>query len=198
MSWLRSKPSARVGARREQLEHAPGAGAEIDQQREGTGTERLVRPPLRRLPRRHASRGCCPTRRRARGNSFVPRPRPRLLDRQSAGAVALEDGIGGIEARHDGRGKFGLAASIGEAEEHPAPLAEARDQPSLGHQLQVTADARLALSQDLGQVLDVQFAAGEQRQDAQAASPRPRREARPRPAPWTNFRNEAGLGQHLT
>ena len=56
---------------------------------------------------------------------------------------------------------------IGEAEEHPAPLAEARDEPSLGHQLQVTADARLALSKDLGQVLDVQLAAGEQRQDAQ-------------------------------
>ena len=67
----------------------------------------------------------------------------------------------------------GFAASIGEAEEHPAPLAEARDQPGLGHQLQVTADARLALSEDLGQVLDVQLAAGEQRQDAQ-----PRRLAR--------------------
>ena len=62
----------------------------------------------------------------------------------------------------------GFAAYIGEAEEHPAPLAEARDQPRLCHQLQVAADARLALSEDLGQVLDVQFAAGEQRQDAQA------------------------------
>ena len=30
------------GARRKQLEHAPGAGAEIDQQREGPGPERLV------------------------------------------------------------------------------------------------------------------------------------------------------------
>ena len=55
---------------------------------------------------------------------------------------------------------------LGQAEEHPAPLAEARDQPSLGHQLQMTADARLALSEDLGQVLDVQLAAGKQRQDA--------------------------------
>ena len=42
MSWLRSKPSARAGARRKQLEHAPGAGAEIDEQREGPLPERLV------------------------------------------------------------------------------------------------------------------------------------------------------------
>ena len=61
----------------------------------------------------------------------------------------------------------GFAARLGQAEEHPASLAEARDQPGLGHQLQVTADARLALSEDLGQVLDVQLAAGEQRQDTQ-------------------------------
>src|SRR5690606_28083491 len=93
---------------------------------------------------------------------------PRLLDRQSAGTVAGEDGIGGIEARHDGRRKLSLAASIGEAEEHPAPLTEARDQAGLGHQLQMTADARLALPEDLGQVFDVELAAGKQRQDAQA------------------------------
>ena len=42
MSRLRSKPSARVRAGREQLEHAPGAGAEIDQQGEGARPKRLV------------------------------------------------------------------------------------------------------------------------------------------------------------
>ena len=38
----------------------------------------------------------------------------------------------------------------------------------LGHQLEVTADARLALDQDLGQILDVQLRIGQQRQDPQA------------------------------
>ena len=50
----------------------------------------------------------------------------------------------------------------------PAPLAEALDQAGLGQKLQVAADARLALAQDLGQVLDVELAGGEQHEDAQA------------------------------
>ena len=87
---------------------------------------------------------------------------------------------------------------FGKAEEHPAPLAEARDQPGLGHQLQMAADARLALSEDLGQVLDVQLAAGEQRQDAQA-----RRLARGAKAAQGMGAGQisgmaAGLGRHLT
>ncbi len=47
------------------------------------------------------------------------------------------------------------------------PFAEALDEAGLGHELQMPADARLALAEDLGQVLDVQLAAGQQRQDAQ-------------------------------
>ena len=71
-----------------------------------------------------------------------------------------------IEARHDGGGECCFAAGIGQAEEHPASLAEARDQPGFSHQLQMTADARLALPQNLGEVLDVQLALGEQRKNA--------------------------------
>ena len=50
----------------------------------------------------------------------------------------------------------------------PAALAEALDQPGLGQQLQMTADARLALPEDPRQILDVELAGGEQQQDAQA------------------------------
>ena len=48
------------------------------------------------------------------------------------------------------------------------PFAEPGDEAGFGHEFQVAADARLALSQNLGQILDVQFGAREQGQDAQA------------------------------
>ena len=88
---------------------------------------------------------------------------------------------------------------IGQAEEHPAPLAEARDQPGLGHQLQMPADARLALPEDLGQVLDVQLAAGEQRQDAQPRGLARGAQGRSAHGRGTDFRRPAGsAGRHLT
>jgi len=55
----------------------------------------------------------------------------------------------------------------GQPVEHPASLAEAVDQPRLGQQLQMAADARLALAENLGQILDVEVAALKQRQQAQ-------------------------------
>ena len=61
-----------------------------------------------------------------------------------------------------------FGAAVGEAEEDPGALAEAADEARFHHQLQMPADARLALAEHLGQVLDVQLAAREQRQDAQA------------------------------
>ena len=154
-------------AGREQLEHAPGAGAEIDQQREGPRPKRLVHRSLDLFFGDMQRADLVPL----AGMLLevaLRRILPRLLDGRGARTVAGEHRVGGIEARHDGRGERRFAAGIGQAEEHPAPLAEARDQPGFGHQLQMPADARLALSEDLGQVLDVQLAAGKQRQDAQA------------------------------
>ena len=76
------------------------------------------------------------------------------------------------------RGERAFGAALGEAEEHPGAFAEALDEPGLGHQLQMPADARLALAEDLGEVLDVQLAGGEQRQNAQARGLAGGREAR--------------------
>ena len=59
------------------------------------------------------------------------------------------------------------APEFGEAKEDPGAFAEALDQAGFGHQLQVPTDAGLALTEDLGQVLDVQLAARQQCQDAQ-------------------------------
>ena len=92
----------------------------------------------------------------------------RLLHRRRPGAVAGKSEIGGIEARNDGGGESALSATLGEAEEDPRALAEARDEPRFGHQLQMTADAGLALAENLGEVLDVQLSSGEQRENAQA------------------------------
>ena len=89
-----------------------------------------------------------------------------MLDGGGARAIARESEVGRVEARDDGAGEHRFGAGIGETEEHPGALAEAPDQPGFGHQFQVPADARLALAEDLGQVLDVQLARGEQRQDA--------------------------------
>ena len=186
------------GARREQLEHAPRAGAEIDEQREGPRPKRLVHRGL------DVSLGDMQRADPVPLAGMLPeialrRILPRLLDGGGARAVAGEDGVGGIEARHDRRGKLRFAACIGQTEEHPAPLAEARDQPGLGHQLQMTADARLALAEDLGQVLDVQLAAGKQRQDAQARGLSRGAQAAQALGRGTDFLRRAGFGdQHLT
>ena len=91
-----------------------------------------------------------------------------LLDGGSPRAVARESKVGGVEARDNGAGERGFRPGIGETEEDPRALAEAPDQPRFGHEFQVPADARLALAEDLGQVLDVQLARGKERQDAKA------------------------------
>ena len=57
---------------------------------------------------------------------------------------------------------------LGKAEEGPGAFPEALDEASFGQQLQMARDARLRLSQDVGQVGDGQFGFGQKRQDAQA------------------------------
>ena len=94
--------------------------------------------------------------------------RARFLHGGCARAVAGERQVGLVEARDDGLGERGLGAGVGKPEIDPGALAEALDQPGLGHELEMPADARLALAEDLRQILDVELAAGQQRQDAQA------------------------------
>ena len=164
---MRSKPSARDGAAAEQFEDAPGAGAEIDQKIERPLAQRLVhgrfdvalgdmqRADLVPLAGMGLEIGL---RRFGAG----------LLHGCGAGAVAGEREVARIEAGDDGFGERRLGAGLGQPEKHPRAFAEAPDQAGIGHELQMPADARLALAEDLGEVLDVQLAAGKQRQDAQA------------------------------
>ena len=54
-----------------------------------------------------------------------------------------------------------------QAEVDPAALGRPLHQPRLGEQLQVPADAGLALAQDAREVLHVELAMGQQRQQTQ-------------------------------
>ena len=80
----------------------------------------------------------------------------RLLHGGGSRPVTGQSEIGRIEACHDGASERRFGAAVGEAEEDPGALAEAADETGLHHQLQMPADAGLALAEHLGQVLDVE------------------------------------------
>ena len=53
------------------------------------------------------------------------------------------------------------------SQEHPAAFLAPFEDPSIGEDLEVARDTRLALPKDLGELADRQFHNPEQRQDAQ-------------------------------
>ena len=81
-----------------------------------------------------------------------------VLQSFGAAQVAHDQRVGAIDALEHQPGKLAALAGLGEAEVHPAALRGAFDQPRLGQQLEVAADARLALTEDAREVLDVQLA----------------------------------------
>ena len=131
----------------EQLEHAPRAGAEIDQQ--------LERPAPQRLDDRLLDVVLGDM----QGANAVPVGGVRLkiglrrgfaLALQGVGplAVAGDDAVGAVDEAEDVERQPAAGRAVGDVEIGPAPLAEALDQPGLGQQLQMPADARLALPED--------------------------------------------------
>ena len=142
-----------LDARPEQLEHASGAGAEIEQR-----TDRAIRQ--RRLDRAldRGVRDMQPADAVPLGGVLAEiglrRGGARGAHRRQPAAVAQHHGVGRIEPRDQQLRDVGNAAALAEPIERPAPLAEAIDQPGFGEQLQVPRDARLRLAQDLGEVGD--------------------------------------------
>src|SRR5262249_27740818 len=61
-------------------------------------------------------------------------------------AIASKGQIALIETCDNRTRKRSFCAAVCEAEEHPCPFAKPPDEPRLGHELQVPADARLALA----------------------------------------------------
>ena len=159
-------PSPRSISGPNSFEHAPGAGAEIEQR-----TDRAIR---QRGLDRALDRGV----RNVQPADAVPfggvlaevglrRGSPRGAHGREPAAVAQHDRVGRIEPSHQHLRDIGDAAALAEPVERPAPLAETIDQAGFGQQLQVPRDARLRLAQDLREVGDRQVGFRQQREHAQ-------------------------------
>jgi hypothetical protein len=151
----------------EQLENTPSAGAEVDQQLE------------RAMPQALDDRLLDVVLGDVQGANAVPVGGVRLkiglcrgfaLALQGVGPlpIAGDNAVGAIDEREDVERQTAAGRAVGNVEIGPAAFAEALDQPGLGQELQVPADARLALPEDHRQILDAQLTRGEQQQDAQA------------------------------
>ena len=90
-----------------------------------------------------------------------------VLQGLGAAQVAHNQRVGAVDALQHQAGQLAALAGLGQAEIHPAAFRRALDQPRLGQQLEVPADARLALAEDARQVLDVELARRQQHQHAQ-------------------------------
>ena len=89
------------------------------------------------------------------------------LHRLGTRAVARNRRIGLIERFEHALSDFGCLTPLAQAEENGRPLLKAHDETGIGEEFQMAREARLALREDLRQILDVVFAAGKQGQDAQ-------------------------------
>ena len=131
----------------EQLEHAAGAGAEIEERAKRLVGERRLHLGLDRL----------------------------VGDVQRAGgahlgeplAIARDHRVALVEPPDQRTHRERSRPVLGEAEERPGALAKTGHQPGLGQELEMAGDARLRLAQDVGQLRDRQLGLVEQRQDAQ-------------------------------
>ena len=173
MAWLVSTPTDAARARRQQGEHAAGAGAEVEQR-----PIDLFGPRMSRIARLHLGRptheasGCDPTPRHG-GRSRPAPPRPARCGRPRAGpgrrparrSLLVETLARGSRASDAGR------SALGDAEEGPGALAMALDQAGLGHELEMPRDARLRLAEDVGEVGDVELALGRAAPARAGASP---------------------------
>ena len=151
----------------EQLQHAAGAGAEIEQRADRLVGERAAdrffhggigdmkfsdAVPLGGVP----------------AEIILCRGGARGAHRGEPLAVAGDDRVVGIEPRDHRARDVGGAAALAQTEERPRAFAEALDQAGLGEEAQMPRKAGLRLAQNLGEVRDRQLGLGDQRQNAQA------------------------------
>ena len=77
-------------------------------------------------------------------------------------------GIGAVDIFQETPQHRPAGPTFRELEKRPTAVPMPIDQSSFGHQLEVTADAWLALPEDAREILDVQLSRHEQHKDAQA------------------------------
>ena len=162
MAWLASRPSARAGARGQQLQHPPGPGAEVEQR-----ADRPFAPSASRIAASTASSETCSERSRShsgasrakkrlrRSRRAAPAPPRAARDRPvEAASVAVE------RVRAPERTNPAAALWSASRKNAHAPSRCRSTEPRLDEQLEMARDARLRLAQDVGQIGDRQLALG--------------------------------------
>ena len=150
--------------RGEELQHAPSAGAKIEQIAERLRAddveERGFNPLLRRMQRADLIPigG-------ARGEIGGRLLAARFARNVEADAVGVHDRIGRIETAQPFMRQ--RSTRFGEAEEGPGALALARGEPCLDQQAQMARDARLRLAENGDQLANGEFGDFQQAEDAQ-------------------------------
>ena len=117
--------------RAEQFEHAPGAGAEVEQRAERLAGERRADRLFDRCVGHVQLADAVPFG-GVRAKISLRRGGARLAHRGEPRAVARDGLIGRIEPVEQRARHLGAAAALGQPEERPGALAEALDQAGLG------------------------------------------------------------------
>ena len=150
----------------EKLERATGSRSEIKQEAERTAAQRFAhrgfyfplgnveRPdpiPIRRMLFKEGLRRCL------------------TLAFQCVGPFAVEPyrRFGRVHVGNEPQCQAAARLTVGNVKINPAAFAEALDQARLVQELQMAADARLALPQDERQILNVELSTRKQEQNAQ-------------------------------
>ena len=156
------------GARAEQFDHPPGAGADIDQPPERSLCRGCGRSRARLRFRRRGASGSGPTPRPGRRNSGW-RPRRarrwtasvrRRRRRTSASVVVIGPAVDQREQRRH-------AIRLGKRQEYPAAFLAPLEHTGVGEDLQMARHSRLALAEHQRQFADRQLHPPQQREDAQ-------------------------------
>ena len=150
---------------RKAAEYRTRAGAEIDVEADG-GRTRQLHHGLFDILLAHVQRTELFPARRVLGEIARGRLGAAAADLLEPSEVAGQHGVGAGQQVDDGAGESAPHVFLAQAEQDPVPLLVAADEARFGHELQVAADTRLALAQDLGQLADIGLAMGKDEQDA--------------------------------
>ena len=162
---------AALDPRPEQLEHAPGAGAEIEQRADRLLDERGADRLLDRLVGDVQLADAVPFGGMP-AEICLRRGRALRAHRGEPLAVARQRGVAGIEPCDQRRARVRPPRRLAQPEEGPRPFAEALDQSGLREEPQMARDPRLRLAQDVGEIRDGQLGlASSARMRSRVASP---------------------------
>ena len=151
----------------EKLQHAAGAGADIEHGAEGPLPGALKHRRLD-LPLRHMQRADGVPAAGMLGEIALGGVAVLLLQGREALAVALQPRVARIELLHDRERHGAVGVIVGKPIIDPRAFRAARDEARLGEHLQMARDARLRLAENLGQLLHRALAALKQREQADA------------------------------